>query len=416
MATGEQRQDLVATYFADLPADRPEEAAAAFATGQSIGTWLPVPGISEQMRRLHGAQVLDARRVDPATEVAGEPIGDLWLLRVSFPVVNFGAQFPMLLSTLVGNDPSTSLSVRLVDVDLPFAYQAAFPGPQSGVEGWRRVTGVPDRPLLLNMIKPCTGYSPSVGADLLEQPARGGADLIKDDELLGDPPFNRVAERCRVYRERLDRVAEETGHRARYLANVTGRSIHLVDTARAAVDAGADALMVNALATGLDPFQALVESRLGVPILVHTAIADVLTGGTSSGIGQALLFGKLLRLAGADCVFTTTPFARRPLRQGIYDTTVRWLLEPRGSLRPSMPMLAGGVTAAMVEPLVRQSGLDVILGVGGAIQGHPQGAEAGARAIRAEIDAAMAAVSPTAGPTAGAVRGALRALPGGRRP
>jgi len=399
---GGERQDLVATYLAELPADHAQEAAEAFATGQSIGTWVPVPGISARMRRLHGAQVLEARRDDTGAEVAGEAIGSRWLLRVRFPTVNFGPQFPMLLSTLIGNDPSTSLSCRLIDIELPPAYEAAFPGPRCGVAGWRRITGVWDRPLLLNMIKPCTGYSPAVGAGLVEQTARGGADLIKDDELLGDAPFNRVAERSRVYRERLERVAAETGHRARYIANVTSRAIHLVDTARAAVDGGADALMVNALALGLDPLQALAESDVGVPILVHTAIAEVLTGGVSTGIGQALLFGKLLRLAGADAVFTTTPYARRPLPQGIFDHTVAWLREPRGVLKPSMPMLAGGLTGAMIEPLIRQTGNDVILGVGGAIQGHPDGAAAGARAIRAAI---AAAVLPTTAGSRGAGRG-----------
>jgi 2,3-diketo-5-methylthiopentyl-1-phosphate enolase len=245
------------------------------------------------------------------------------------------------------------------------------------------------------MIKPCTGYSPRVGANLLEQVARGGADLIKDDELLGDAPFNGVAERSRAYRKRLDRVADETGHRARYIANVTDRSIRLLDKARAAVDAGADAIMVNALVVGLDAVQTLAEARLGVPILAHTAATEMLTGSASNGFGQAVLFGKLLRLAGSDAVLTSTPFGRRPLPRTVFDKTVEWLSEPRGMLRPAMPMVAGGVTEAMIEPLVRAAGRDVILGVGGAIQGHPQGAEAGARAIRAAIDDAVSARLPT---------------------
>ena len=395
MTSRHERQELVATYLAELPPDRPEEAAEAFATGQSIGTWLPVPGITPRMRRLHGARVAEIGMEQAAGDVAGETIGARRVLRVRFPTENFGPQFPMLLTTLVGNDPSTSLTVRLVDVDLPEPYQSAFPGPQHGVAGWRRITGVWHRPLLLNMIKPCTGYSPTVGASLLEQTARGGADLIKDDELLGDAPFNRVAERSRVYGERLERLAEETGHRARYIANVTNRTSRLLDTARAAIDGGADAVMVNALVVGADALQTLADSELGVPILAHTAAAEVLTGGTSTGIGQAVLFGKLLRLSGADAVLTSTPYARRPLPRPVYAKTLVWLLEPRGTLKPTMPMLAGGLTAEMIGPLVRQAGIDVILGVGGAIQGHPQGAEAGARAIRAAIDEAISAGEPT---------------------
>jgi len=394
MTSTSPRQELMATYLAELPPDRPDEAAEAFATGQSIGTWVPVPGITDRMRRLHGARVVEVRRDEAAGHVGGEPIGSRWVLRIGFATENFGPQFPMLLTTLVGNDSSTSLTARLVDIDLPESYEAAFPGPQWGVAGWRRTTGIWHRPLLLNMIKPCTGYSPSVGANLLEQTARGGADLIKDDELLGDAPFNRVAARARAYRERLDRVAEDTGHRARYIANVTNRSMRLLDTARAAIDGGADAVMVNALVVGLDALQALAEGELGVPILAHTAAAEVLTGATSTGFGQAVLFGKLLRLAGADAVLMSTPYARRPLPHPVYEKTLEWLFEPRGTLKPVMPMLAGGVTAEMIGPLVRGAGRDVILGVGGAIQGHPEGAEAGARAIRAAIDLAVSAGTP----------------------
>jgi 2,3-diketo-5-methylthiopentyl-1-phosphate enolase len=148
--------------------------------------------------------------------------------------------------------------------------------------------------------------------------------------------------------------------------------------------------MVNGVATGLDGVRALAEADLGAPILVHTTTSEVLTGGTGSGIGQAVLFGKLLRLAGADGVFTSTPHGHRPLAADVFGTTVDWLLERRGGLKPVMPMLAGGVTADHIAPLIARAGVDVLLGIGGAIQGHPDGATAGARVMRAAIEAAMA--------------------------
>ena len=83
----------------------------------------------------------------------------------------------------------------------------------------------------------------------------------------------------------------------------------LVDLAWAVVDAGADALMVNALALGLDGLQTLAESAPAVPILAHTAGVEIFTGGGSSGFGQAVLLGRLLPLAGADAVLTSAPTA-----------------------------------------------------------------------------------------------------------
>jgi 2,3-diketo-5-methylthiopentyl-1-phosphate enolase len=384
---------LVATYLATLPEDRPsaERVAAAFAEGQTIGTWIPVPGITDEMRRRHGGRVEELQALDPESVVAGEPAeGSTWLLRVSFPTVNFGPQFPMLVTTLLGNDPSTSIAARLVDIDVSPDYAAAFPGPAEGPAGWRRITGVVDRPIVINMIKPCTGYPPDVGAAFVAESARGGVDLIKDDELLADPTFARAADRARAYSRALDLVAEETGHRARYVANVTTRALTQLDVARAAIDGGADALMLNALTTGLDSLHALAEARLGVPILAHTAGSETFTTATAGGYGQRLLLARLLRLAGADAVLTSTPLASRPLAETRYRATLDGCADAWVGLRPTMPMVGGGLTADHVEAIVEAAGSEVIIGVGGAIQGHPEGAAAGGQVVMAALREAVA--------------------------
>ena len=389
---------LVATYLATLPADRAgaERAAAAFAEGQTIGTWTPVPGITDEMRRRHGGRVEGLRELDAGEVVAGEPTdGSRWQLQVSFPTVNFGPQFPMLFTTLLGNDPSTSIAARLVDIEISAEFAGGFPGPGEGPAGWRRITGVEARPIVINMIKPCTGYPPDVGAAFVADSARGGVDLIKDDELLADPTFARAEDRARAYRRALDEVAEETGHRARYVANVTTRGAVQLDVARAAVGGGADALMVNALAIGPDGLQRVAEARLGVPILAHTAGIETFTTATAGGYGQALLLGRLLRLAGADAVLTSTPLAARPLSPSRYRAALDACADDWVGLRPTMPMVGGGLTADHVEAIVDAAGIDVIIGVGGAIQGHPDGVVAGGRAVmaalREAIDRRMAA-------------------------
>ena len=195
------------------------------------------------------------------------------------------------------------------------------------------------------MIKPCTGYPPEVGARFVEESARGGVDLIKDDELLADPTFARVADRARAYASTLDRMADETGHRARYVANVTTRPAGLIDTARAALEGGADALMVNGLATGLDAVQALAEADLGVPLLVHTAGIETFTTPTAGGYGHRLLLGRLARLAGADAVLSSTPWAPRPLEMSRYRAVLDGCRDDWHALRPTLPMVGGGIRA-----------------------------------------------------------------------
>ena len=385
------RTELVATYLADLPAGREQEAAEAFATGQTIGTWTPVPGITDAMRADHGGRVLELRPLATDEIIAGEPIeGSNSLLRVGFPTVNFGPQFPMLITTLLGNDPSTSIAARLVDIEMPSEFVGGFPGPRHGTAGWRRITGVEERPIVINMIKPCTGYPPEVGARFVEESARGGVDLIKDDELLADPTFARVADRARAYSATLDRVAEETGHRARYVANVTTRSARLIDTASAALDGGADALMVNGLATGLDAVQALAEADLGVPMLVHTAGIETFTTPAAGGYGHRLLLGRLARLAGADAVLSSTPWAPRPLEMSRYRAVLEACRDDWHALPPTLPMVGGGIRADHIGSLVEVGGVDLMIGVGGAIQGHPDGTSAGGRVVMNAVDESVA--------------------------
>lgn len=392
------RIDLIATYLAELPEGREAETAEAFATGQTIGTWTPVPGITEAMRRTHGGRVVEVREAGATERLAGELGAGLWVLRVAFPIANFGPQLPMLFTTLLGNDPSTSISARLVDLQLPHPYVAQFPGPAYGISGWRALTGVQGRPLLLNMIKPCTGYPPKTGARFVREVATGGVDLIKDDELLADPVFSRVRDRARAYGAVLDEVGHATGYRPRYVANVTTRARDLEATSQAALEGGADALMVNVLAVGLDALAALVESAPGTPVFAHTAGVETFTGAPRSGYGHALLLGRLVRLVGADAVLLSTPLASRPLPESVFRATVDWMRFPWWDVQPSMPVFGGGLTGASVPALVDAVGVDCIIGVGGAIQGHPDGPAAGAVLVRAAIDAAVAARLPGSAP------------------
>ncbi len=385
------RDEVVATYLARLPARREEAAAEAFVVGQSIGTWMPVPGITPAMRDRHGGRIERLSRLEPGASVDGEAVrdDDTWLLEAAFPTVNFGPQFPMLITTLLGNDPSTSIAARLVDIAIPKPFAAAFPGPAEGTAGWRRITGVADRPLVINMIKPCTGFPAAVGAGFVAQSAAGGVDLIKDDELLADPTFARVAARAVAYSSRLDDVAAATGHRARYVANVTTRSVALVDTAWAALQGGADGLMVNGLATGLDAVQMLAEARLGAPILVHTAGIETWTTGLSGAYGHRVLLARLLRLAGADAVLTSSPHAPRPLEGDRFDAVLQGARDAWMGFPAAMPMVGGGLTADHVGPIVDAAGFDVMIGIGGAIQGHPDGTVAGGQAVMAAVDEAV---------------------------
>ncbi|OCN03366.1 transcriptional regulator [Clostridium sp. W14A] len=395
-ALNESIRDLdyvLAAYYLELPKEADVvEKAAGMAMGQTIGTWVPVPGITDEMREKHMGKVvniIDLPPCDLSTQVQTETAA--YLIQLAYPVSNFGAQFPQMLVTLLGNDASTSAQVKLVDLQLPRSFVAEFRGPRFGIEGLRRLTGEPERPLLLNMIKPCTGFTPDVGAKIFYETALGGVDFIKDDELLGNPEFCPAAQRVKAYGKASDAAYEKTGHRAIYICNVTDRADRVLDNAKRCVEAGAKAVMVSYAAVGYSVVRALSES-VGVPVLAHYAGSGPLFEGVASGLSSPFVTGLFPRMAGADLIMMNTPYGGYPLKYQKYIQAAHQMSLPYYHLKPSMPIAGGGVHPGIVERYVKDLGTDMILGAGGSVQGHPMGAAAGARAMRQAIDAAMARV------------------------
>jgi len=101
-----------------------------------------------------------------------------YIIQIAFPEINIGEQIPMLLTTVVGNI-SMGGRIKLLDIRFPEKFVKGFKGPKFGIEGIRKLLNIPKRPLLNNMIKPCTGYPLEVGAELFRLAALGGCDIVK---------------------------------------------------------------------------------------------------------------------------------------------------------------------------------------------------------------------------------------------
>lgn len=384
-------ESIIATYLVSYPKKiNVPQIAPALAIEQSTGTWVPVPGETPEVRRRHVAKVLGCYEVpDYEWAVPPEVQERSYIVQVAFPTVNIGPQIPMLLSTVVGN-VSMAGKVKLVDLAFPESWVAQFQGPRFGIPGVRKLLGVYDRPLLNNMIKPCTGYPPEVGAELFRQAALGGCDIIKDDELLADASFSRVEKRVKLYMEAERQAYEETGEHTLYTVNVTDEVPKVFENARRAVELGANALMVNFLATGFPVLRALAEDpAIDVPILAHMDVAGAFYASPHHGVSSHLILGKLPRLAGADIVVFPAPYGKAPMLVDRFQNTAKNLSFPLYHLKPSFPMPSGGLTPTMVPQAIKDLGPDIVIGSGGGIHAHPQGPVAGARAFRQAIQATM---------------------------
>lgn len=380
----------LAVYFIQLPQGvNVVEKAEKMAVGQTVGTWVDVPGITARMQSGHMGRVVNIMEAPPYELVtqAGEMMRS-YFIQIAYPVINFGSQFPMMLTTLLGNDASTSSQVKLVDLQLPEAFVDKFRGPAYGTAGLREMVSVTDRPLLLNMIKPCTGFSPREGARIFYETALGGVDFIKDDELLGNPDFCRAADRVREYNAAAKAAYEKTGKETVYICNITDSSENIEDTLKEVLEAGAKAVMMCFTAVGYSTFRH-IAGLAGVPVLGHCAAAGTCSEGINSGLGSHLSVGKFPRMAGADMVMMNTPYGGYPMTYLQYQKAAMNLVLPCYHLRPSMPVCGGGVHPGMVKRFIDDFGCDIILAAGGAVQGHPMGAASGIRAMYQAIEAAL---------------------------
>ena len=133
-----------------------------------------------------------------------------------------------------------------------------FQGPKFGVDGIRKLTGVQERPLSLHIIKPKMGMTPEQTANQVRLTALGGADMCKDDEMLGDAYNNTMEQRLPLVMDAINRVADKTGKRMVYMCSITDEPRKMLDKARRAIDLGANGLLVT-YSAGLGAFRELTS-------------------------------------------------------------------------------------------------------------------------------------------------------------
>lgn len=380
---------LIAVYHAKIPRSQNViKMAEQLAVGQTIGTWTEVPGINEEFRDKYAGKVVGIYDVPPC-ELESQMDGEYrdYIIHLAFPEIHSFGNLTILLTSLLGNDASTSVRVKLMDIIFSPDYVAQFSGPLWDIQSLRDLVGVKKRPLLLNMIKPCTGLTPEEGARIFYQSACGGTDIIKDDELLGSPYYSSQERRIYAYRRAAEAAQEKSGKRTLYFVNITGDTESLMRNAREAEKQGADGVMINFALTGYGALRE-VRNKIKIPILAHCAGIGMYVEGRTGGMASSLALGKLARLCGADMVMMNTPYGGYPLTYHRYIQTYLNLTLPFYDCKSSIPVIGGGVHPQMAVEYIKEFGNDIIIAAGGAIQGHPMGCTAGAFAMQAAIQCA----------------------------
>lgn len=383
---------VIATYYcATSLSSNSLKFAVALAIEQTCGTWLKVPGETKEVRerclgRVVGVYEAPAYQISFPSDITERHL----IIRIAFPATNFGPSFAMMFSTVIGNISACG-KVKLLDLEFPESFLKQFKGPKFGVQGIRDLLGVYDRPLVNNMIKPCTGLDPQKTAELAYEAARGGVDIIKDDELVSNPPHCPLIDRVKAVMPAIKKADEEKGEKTLYCFNITDRTENLKKNAMAVLEAGGNALMVNYNTIGLDSARMLAEDpEINVPILAHSDYTGAVYESPWSGMSYNLIGATLPRLAGLDMVIQMSAYGKFEMLMDTFVGAVYKMLSPLGDIKPILPMPGGGTTQGHIEDIMKKFGNDVMISAGGAIHGHPMGPAAGARAFRQGIDAVLA--------------------------
>jgi 2,3-diketo-5-methylthiopentyl-1-phosphate enolase len=372
--------EIIATYLIH-DEKYPEKKAEEIALGLTVGSWTNLPELEQSQLLKHKGRVVQVE--GDSAKQDGKA-----LIRIAYPTVNFSADLPAILTTVFGK-LSLDGKIKLVDLQFADALKSQFPGPRFGINALRKKIGVHDRPLLMSIFKGVLGKDLNFLTAQLKQQALGGVDFVKDDEILFENELTPFEKRIIEGRKVLHEVYEQTGHRTLYAVNLTGRTSQLRDKARRAAELGADLLLFNVFAYGLDVLQELREDdEIALPLMAHPAVSGALTSSNHYGIAHSLLLGKLIRYAGADLSLFPSPYGTVALEKSI-TLSIANELTTEERLNRAFPVPSAGIHPGMVPLLIRDFGIDSVINAGGGIHGHPDGARGGGSAFRQAIDVTL---------------------------
>ncbi len=402
-----QTNCIEADYLLETP-DDVERVAALMAGEQSSGTFVAIPGETDELKARVAAKVTRVEILDdivsgPSLPSAGLKIAHGTRIRrahvtLSWPLATIGPSLPNLLATVAGNlfelKPVTGL--RLLDLRLPSKFATAYPGPRFGVAGTRRLAGVEGRPLIGTIIKPSVGLSVDETADLVRKLSQAGLDFIKDDELQSDSRYCPFADRVEAVMRVIDDDAQRTGKKLMYAFNLTGDLDQMRRRHDTLLKHSATCLMASINSVGLVGMIELARFS-ELPIHAHRNGWGYLSRHPLLGWSYTA-WQKIWRLAGADHMHVNGVGNKFAESDESSLASARACLTPMFDDKPCtvMPVFSSAQSARQAPATYQGLGsADLIVTAGGGIMAHPLGIAAGVSAMKEAWDATLAGVTLT---------------------
>ena len=380
------RNDLVCLFKVTPEGMSLKEAINNVALESSVGTWTPVSSNKKYVNKL-GAK---------AFAISGN-----WV-KIAYPQELFEeGSVSNILSSVAGNvfGMKAVKGLRLEDIKFPAKLLKSFPGPRFGIDGYRKILKVKDRPLVGTIVKPKLGLKTKDHAKVAYDSWIGGCDLVKDDENLSSQKFNPFEKRATKTLEMCDKAAEETGERKGYLINVTAEAMLMLKRADLVKELGGKFVMHDVITAGFSSLETLRQHcKLGIHS--HRAMHGAFTENPNHGLSM-MCVADFARMAGSDSLHIGTGIGKmkggkrevseinEEMEQKRVVKTKHRLAQDWNGLKPVFSVCSGGIYPGHVPYLMKNFGDDIIIQAGGGIHGHPDGTVKGAAALRQAVDATM---------------------------
>lgn len=398
-----QSQAVVrATYWIETPYE-PQRAAEILAGEQSTGTFVTIPGETDDVKKRSAARIVSIKELEavrqpslPGSKKPPQHDGNYFRCEVEleFPFHNFGPSIPNLLATVAGNlyELQEFSGIRLIDLTLPEEFGTVYKGPKFGIEGTRKLTGVYGRPIIGTIIKPSIGLTIDELRLNVKVLAEAGLDFIKDDELNANPLFAPFDQKVAAVMEEIERAADKTGQKTMYAFNITGDIDELRRNHDLVLEAGGTCVMVSIQSIGLAGL-ANLNQYSQLPIHGHRNQWGMMTRCPSLGM-EFTVYQKLCRLAGADHLHVNAFNSKFYESNESVLRSVQAIQEPLLGGYEAVPVLSSGQSAVTAEETYRKINTYHILNVaGGGIMAHPNGPVGGVLSMKQAWEAAIRGIS-----------------------
>jgi 3-oxoisoapionate-4-phosphate decarboxylase len=387
---------ITLTYRIETPGSI-EALAAKIASDQSTGTFVALPGETEELKARVAAHVLEIRHLPDAEQPSIPDAGPGPFKRadvdIAFPFDAIGTDLAALMTITIGGTYSIRgfSGIRVVDMKLPEEFRGAHPGPQFGVAGSRRLTGVEGRPIIGTIVKPALGLRPHETAAMVGELIGAGVDFIKDDEKLMSPAFSPLAERVKAIMPLILDHEQKTGKKVMYAFGISHADPdQMMRNHDLVVEAGGNCAVININSIGFGGM-AFLRKRSGLVLHAHRNGWDILT--RHPGLGMDFrVWQQFWRLLGID-QFQINGIASKYWEPDdsfvrSFEAVTKPLFSPDDC---ALPVAGSGQWGGQARETYERTGrtVDLLYLCGGGIVSHPDGPGAGVRAVQQAWQAAV---------------------------